>query len=53
MSRRTLPIQERQLQQQRRLLRGVVEPSRDLPDRQNQAPRFESPADQQRHASNQ
>ena len=48
MSRRTL-----QLQQQRRMLRCVVEPSRELPERQNQAVRFKSPADQQRHASNQ
>ena len=53
MSRRTLPIQERQLQQQRRMLRCVVEASRDLPERQNQPARSESPTDQQRHASNQ
>ena len=53
MSRRTLPLQLRQLLQQRRMLRAVIEASRDLPQRQDQPPRLESAADQQRHASNQ
>lgn len=53
MSRRTLPIQKRQLIQQRRMLQRVAEVTGELPERQDQPARFESPADQQRHAANQ
>jgi hypothetical protein len=53
MSKRTLPIQQRQLLQQRRLLQIAVEPSRDLPERQDQAARVETLVEQQRHSANQ
>ena len=53
MSKRTLPIQLRQLIEQRRMLQRVVEACRELPARQNQAARCETAVEQQQHVANQ
>jgi hypothetical protein len=53
MSRRTLSLQQRQLAEQRRLLRRIVDVPHVLPAPQHQQARPERSIDQQQHVSNQ